>query len=70
MVLSQGVPWSIPLQALSQSCLMVVMMMVAQRCFTVGKDDGYYDFHKEGGSELLLGLKCTRIEIECMRREE
>jgi len=32
MVLSQGVPWSIPLQALSQSCLMVVMMMVAQRC--------------------------------------
>jgi hypothetical protein len=49
---------------------MVVMMMVAQRCFTVGKDDGYYDFHKEGGSELLLGLKCTRIEIECMRREE
>ena len=27
-----GSPWSIPLQALSQSCLMVVMMMVAQRC--------------------------------------
>jgi hypothetical protein len=38
--------------------------------FTVGKDDDYYDFHREGGSELLIGLKCTRIEIECMRREE
>jgi hypothetical protein len=38
--------------------------------FTVGKGDDYYDFHREGGSELLIGLKCTGIEIECMRREE
>ena len=70
-----GMPWSIPLQALSQSCLMVVMMMMAQRWLievecTVGEDDDYYDFHREGGSELLIGLKCTGIEIECMRREE
>jgi len=36
----------------------------------VGEDEHYYDVHREGGSELLIGLKCTRIEIECMRREE
>ena len=71
-----GMPWSIPLQALSQSCLMVVMMMMMAQCWlvevecTVGEDDHYYDFHREGGSELLIGLKCTGIEIECMRREE
>ena len=35
--------------------------------FTVGKDDDYYDFHREGGSDLLIGLTCTKIEIECMR---
>lgn len=54
---------------------MVVMMKMAQRWLievecTVGEDDDYYDFHREGGSELLIGLKCTGIEIECMRREE
>ena len=38
--------------------------------FTVGNDDDYYDAHAEGGSELLIGLKCTRIEIECMGREK
>ena len=70
-----GMPWSIPLQALSQSRLMVVMMMMAQRWLievecAVVDDDDYYDFHREGGSELLIGLKCTGIEIECMRREE
>ncbi len=43
--------------------------MIEVEC-TVGKDDDYYDFRKEGVSELLIGLKCTRIEIECMRREE
>ena len=50
-------------------------MMVAQRWLievecTVGADDYYYDVHREGGRELMIGLKCTRIEIECMRREE
>lgn len=50
-----GMPWSIPLQALSQSCLMVVMMMMAQRWLievecTVGEDDDYYDL-SQGGRE-------------------
>ena len=54
MVLSQGVPWSIPLQALSQSCLMVVMMMVAQRCSQWERMMIIMLFHREGGSDLCV----------------
>ena len=55
--------------------VVMMMMMMAQRWLievecTVGEDDDYYDLHWEGGRELLIGLTCTGIEIECMRREE
>ena len=35
-----------------------------------GYDDDYCEFRNEGGSELLIGLKWTKIEIACMGREE